>query len=133
MTKLWKTYEVEEFNNKQFVFDGEKTLLTHGSLPFQQKVFLVYLDKNNILASFMENGSLNDENTNRGRNKKRKTCDRRGEYIIEIKFVAKIRMQVLNEMMEDRNATQGALRVLNTMLHESASQRYESNPLKLWV
>ncbi|KAG0602900.1 hypothetical protein M758_10G049800 [Ceratodon purpureus] len=144
LNKLQQTFGQVEFGGKLWAYDGETALFTSGSLPFNSMDFPVFLD--DFKGSSFRPG---DRGGRHGHSppmgspppgspgqeivpKRRKTIARGRDFTVRIEFAAKIRMRAIDEMM--RGATgrcnqeleiraSEALRVLDILLRESASQR----------
>ncbi|KAH7849364.1 hypothetical protein Vadar_016819 [Vaccinium darrowii] len=104
MTQLVKLHRDTDLGKRLPVYDGREALYTAGVLPFISKEFMV---------------TLAEEDEGLGTIKKR-------EFKVSIKFVAHANMHQLHELVSGKqvDTPQEALKVIDIVLKELASQRY---------
>ncbi|KAF3454052.1 hypothetical protein FNV43_RR04499 [Rhamnella rubrinervis] len=122
--RVHETYH-SELDEKDFAYDGEKSLFTIGSLPRNKHEFTVVLEevtsnRNNGNASPDGNGSPNESDRKRLRRPFHSKT-----YKVEISFAAKIPMQAIASALRGQESenSQEALRVLDIILRQHASKQ----------
>ncbi|KAK6123580.1 hypothetical protein DH2020_042669 [Rehmannia glutinosa] len=104
--KLCELYK-SELDRKTLVYDSVRSLFAHGPLPQNNLEFSVVL---NPVSAKGINGSQNGSDQ-----KRQRIASRSAIFKVQIKFVSKISMQLLNDY--------SSLRVLNTILQQQASKQ----------
>ncbi|KAG0565486.1 hypothetical protein KC19_8G194400 [Ceratodon purpureus] len=142
--KMRETFGEAECGGKNGAYDGEKSFFTSGSLNFNTKEFPVFLDdrKGPTFRPGDRGGRPGDSPTihspppgspgDEAVIKRRRTASRGRDFVVKIEFAAKIRMRAIEDMMrgamgrgdlEQEERALDALRVLDILLRESASER----------
>ncbi|KAJ7521394.1 hypothetical protein O6H91_19G051600 [Diphasiastrum complanatum] len=135
MSKLHKTYG-DEFGQKKFAYDGEKSLFTVGPLLNNSQEFKVFLDDDRKVSARSGAGRAQDHavgdfgseepppSEDEDKKKKRRTSFRR-EFTVKIEFAAIVNMKAIDTLIKSQPAptAQDALRVLDIVLREYAAQR----------
>ncbi|KAJ6828680.1 protein argonaute 4B-like [Iris pallida] len=123
--KLHKTYGTE-LGNKDFAYDGEKSLFTIGALPQVNNEFTVVLEDISSNKSAAGNGSPggNDSPGESDRKRLRRPYQTK-TYKVELSYASKIPMQALASALKgiDSEMSQEALRVLDIILRQNAAKR----------
>ncbi|KAJ4842473.1 Protein argonaute-4 [Turnera subulata] len=122
--RVQQTYH-SELGDKDFAYDGEKSLFTVGPLPRNKLQFNVLLEdvtssRNNGNASPDGHGSPNDSDRKRLRRPYRSKT-----FKVEISFAAKIPKQAIANALrgEESENSQEALRVLDIILRQNAAKQ----------
>lgn len=121
LTKVQEVYGSTEFEGKRFIYDGERSLFTIGSLDFRSQEFSVILEDERLPSSGTEHLPSTEEDAS---SKKRRLSGGR-EFKVKIDEAAMISMKaiaaVLNGELNER--AQDALRVLDIMLRQHSAER----------
>nr|CAD1829069.1 unnamed protein product [Ananas comosus var. bracteatus] len=122
--KLRQTYD-SELGNKDFAYDGEKSLFTLGSLPHVNNEFTVVLEDISS-GRTAGNGSPggNDSPGESDRKRVRRPYQTKA-FKVELSFAAKIPMQSLAQALKgyDSENSQEALRVLDIILRQHSAKQ----------
>ncbi|KAK2439745.1 protein argonaute [Trifolium repens] len=112
--KLCETYDV--LRNKNFAYDGEKSLFTLGSLLHNKQEFVVVLEE----VSSMKVGRNLDDATKRMRRQPRSKT-----FKVEISYVTKIPLKAITNAIQGQESEhyQEALRVLDIILRQNAAKQ----------
>lgn len=112
--KLCETYDV--LRNKNFAYDGEKSLFTLGSLLHNKQEFVVVLEE----VSSMKVGRNPDDATKRMRRQSRSKT-----FNVEISYVTKIPLKAITNAIQGQESEhyQEALRVLDIILRQNAAKQ----------
>ncbi|XP_027346753.1 protein argonaute 4-like isoform X2 [Abrus precatorius] len=123
MDRVVETYH-SELNDKDFAYDGEKSLFTIGSLPRNKLEFEVVLEdvtsnRNN------DNCSPNGHEDNEGDKKRMRRPYRAKTFQVELSFAAKIPMQAIANALRGQETEnfQEAIRVLDIILRQHAAKQ----------
>ncbi|KAJ6846013.1 protein argonaute 4B-like [Iris pallida] len=123
--KLHQTYDAE-LGNKDFAYDGEKSLFTIGALPQVNNEFTVVLEDISSNKSAVGNGSPggNDSPGENERKRLRRPYQTK-TFKVELSYASKIPMQALASALKgiDTEMSQEALRVLDIILRQNAAKQ----------
>ncbi|KAH7861984.1 hypothetical protein Vadar_033370 [Vaccinium darrowii] len=117
--KLYQTYS-SELGEKQFAYDGEKSLYTVGPLPQNKLEFAVVLEE-----SFAKRGSPAHSGSPGEVSKRSKRSLHPNSFTVEISYAAKIPLKSIALALHGAEAekSQDALRVLDIILRQQAANR----------
>lgn len=121
--KVHETYR-SDLADKDFAYDGEKSLFTVGSLPRNKLEFTVVLDD---VSAERSNGNRSPDGHGSPSENDRKRMRRQYQsktFKVEISFAAKIPMQAIANALRGQESenSQEALRVLDIILRQHASK-----------
>ncbi|CAI9106107.1 OLC1v1005175C1 [Oldenlandia corymbosa var. corymbosa] len=123
LDRVHETYK-SELDDKEFAYDGEKSLFTLGPLPRNKLEFTVVLEdfassRNTRNASPDGHGSPNDSDRKRMRRPYQSKT-----FKVEISYAAKIPMQAIGNALRGQESenSQEALRVLDIILRQHAAK-----------
>lgn len=121
--KLHQTYDTE-LGNKDFAYDGEKSLFTIGSLPQVKNEFTVVLEESSNKAAGNGSPGGNGSPSESDRKRLRRPYQTK-TYKVELNFAAKIPMQSIAMALKghDTENSQEALRVLDIILRQHAAKQ----------
>ncbi|WOL14713.1 protein argonaute 4B-like [Canna indica] len=119
--KLHQTYHVE-LGNKDFAYDGEKSLFTLGSLPQVKNEFTVILED---MSSNRTSGNGNPDSPGESDRKRIRRPYQTKTFKVEINFAAKIPMKSIALALKGHESenSQEALRVLDIILRQHAAKQ----------
>ncbi|KAM5551204.1 protein argonaute 4A-like [Rosa sericea] len=126
LDKVKDTYSVE-LENKDFAYDGEKSLFTVGQLPHKKLDFTVVLDDISSSRSRTNGGSGGSyslEET-QGDRKRVKQSFQSKTIKVQVNFAAKIPMQAIANALrgQDSDHFQEAVRVLDIIIRQNAAKQ----------
>ncbi|XP_031490006.1 protein argonaute 4-like [Nymphaea colorata] len=119
MDKVQQTYS-SELSQKDFAYDGEKSLFTYGELPKKTLNFTVILERSNGRGGGDGNGNGSPSD---GERKRMKRGGRSRKFDVEISFAAKIPLRQIEAAMRGEDSGQEALRVLDIILRQHAAKK----------
>ncbi|KAF6163922.1 hypothetical protein GIB67_024777 [Kingdonia uniflora] len=124
LDKVYETYDTM-LSNKQFAYDGEKSLFTVGPLPQNKMDFTVVLDENSSNRASNGNSGGDEETNDTDRKRTRRSSYNTKTFKVVISYAAKIRMQAIAEALRgmESEKSQEALRVLDIILRQHAAKR----------
>ncbi|KAK3134663.1 hypothetical protein QOZ80_5BG0409160 [Eleusine coracana subsp. coracana] len=120
--KLQQTYQ-SELSNKDFAYDGEKSLFTVGALPQVNNEFTVLLEDVST-GKTAANGSPDGDDSPGGGDRKRvRRPYQTKTFKVELSFAAKIPMSAIGQVIrgEDNENSQEVLRVLDIILRQHSA------------
>ncbi|KAK1273917.1 Protein argonaute 16 [Acorus gramineus] len=124
--RLYQTYK-SELSEKQFAYDGEKSLFTVGPLPQNYMEFQVILEETSASARRAAGAGSPGVNgsPNQGNIKRSKRFHLEKTFNIEISYAAKIPMRSIALALNgiESEGTQDALRVLDIILRQQQARR----------
>ncbi|GJN22127.1 hypothetical protein PR202_gb09663 [Eleusine coracana subsp. coracana] len=123
--KLQQTYQ-SELSNKDFAYDGEKSLFTVGALPQVNNEFTVLLEDVST-GKTAANGSPDGDDSPGGGDRKRvRRPYQTKTFKVELSFAAKIPMSAIGQVIrgEDNENSQEVLRVLDIILRQHSAIQY---------
>ncbi|XP_015881205.3 protein argonaute 16 [Ziziphus jujuba] len=118
--RLYQTYS-SELHNKQFAFDGEKSLYTVGPLPQNKLVFTVVLEE-----SFAKRETRSSGGSGSPSGKRSKRSFQSKTFQVEISYATKIPLRLIGLTLKAAdvdNDAQDAFRVLDIILRQQAASR----------
>ncbi|AQK89308.1 argonaute4a [Zea mays] len=121
--KLQQTYAAE-LANKDFAYDGEKSLFTIGALP-QVKMEFTVVDEDVSTGKTPANGSPgNDSPPGSDRKRVRRPYNTK-TYKVELSFAAKIPMSAISQALRGQESehTQEAIRVIDIILRQHSAKQ----------
>ncbi|WCJ42176.1 Argonaute family protein [Euphorbia peplus] len=121
LDKVHETYNGSDLSGKDFAYDGENSLFTVGSLPWNKKEFTVILD--NVTSNRKTMGSPSENDT-----KRMKRAFHSKTFKVEITFATKIPMQASIKAsalkgQEESENSQEVIRVLDIILRQHAAKQ----------
>ncbi|XP_004501969.1 protein argonaute 4-like [Cicer arietinum] len=125
MDRVQETYH-SDLNDKDFAYDGEKSLFTIGSLPQKKLEFEIVLED---VTSNRNNGSRspdgNGNEDNESDKKRMRRPYRAKTFRVEISFAAKIPMSAIVNALRGQESDnfQEAVRVLDIILRQHAAKQ----------
>ncbi|XP_010521596.1 PREDICTED: protein argonaute 4 isoform X2 [Tarenaya hassleriana] len=121
LDKLHETYR-SDLADKDFAYDGEKTLFTFGALPTNKMDFSVVLEE---VSSKRTNGNSNLDSPDDGDKKRMRRRNQSKSFRVEISYAAKIPLQALASAMRGQESenSQEAIRVLDIILRQHAARQ----------
>ncbi|XP_020274159.1 protein argonaute 4B-like [Asparagus officinalis] len=122
--KLRQTYD-SEIGNKDFAYDGEKSLFTLGSLPQVKNEFTVVLENTSSNRAAGNGSPRGNESPGENERKRTRRPYQTKAYKVELNFAAKIPMQAIAIALKghDTENSQEALRVLDIILRQNAAKQ----------
>ncbi|KAL6130207.1 hypothetical protein ACLB2K_068588 [Fragaria x ananassa] len=124
LDKVKETY-ILELENKEFAYDGEKSLFTVGQLPRKQLEFTVVLnDISRSGTNGVSGGSYSLEES-QGDRKRVKQSFQSKTIQVQVNFAAKIPMQAIANALrgQDSDHFQEAVRVLDIIIRQNAAKQ----------
>ncbi|CAL4902553.1 unnamed protein product [Urochloa decumbens] len=124
MDKLQQTYH-SELSNKDFAYDGEKSLFTVGALPQKKHEFTVVLEEASTGKTAANGSPGGDDSPGGGDRKRVKRLYQLKTFKVEISFAAKIPMSAIGQVIrgeESKNSLE-ALRVLDIILRQHSAKQ----------
>ncbi|XP_072959526.1 protein argonaute 4B-like [Typha angustifolia] len=122
--KLHQTYD-SELGNKDFAYDGEKSLFTIGALPQVNNEFTVVLE--DISSGRTAGNGSPGGNDSPGENERKRVRRpyQTKTFKVELSFAAKIPMQAISQALRghDSENSQEALRVLDIILRQHSAKQ----------
>nr|AJA90771.1 Argonaute 4 [Ginkgo biloba] len=121
MDKVKEIYGQSELDNKEFAYDGEKSMFTIGPLTRNNvECFVVLEDDKGSSSRVAGSGSPSEIEK-----KKKRKEDRGQKFKVEIAFAAKVSMKSLHSVLQGEvsDKAQDALRVLDIVLRQHASRK----------
>ncbi|CAL5096638.1 unnamed protein product [Urochloa decumbens] len=122
--KLQQTYH-SELSNKDFAYDGEKSLFTVGALPQKNNEFTVVLEEAST-GKTAPNGSPGGDDSPGGGDRKRvRRSYQPKTFKVEINFAAEIPMSAIGQVIrgEESENSLEALRVLDIILRQHSAKQ----------
>ncbi|QCD79300.1 argonaute [Vigna unguiculata] len=123
MDRVQETYH-SDLNDKDFAYDGEKSLFTLGSLPRNKLEFEVVLED---VTSNRNNGNCSPDGNgdNESDRKRMRRPYRSKSFKVEISYAAKIPMQAITNALRGQETEnfQEAIRVLDIILRQHAAKQ----------
>ncbi|XP_024197291.1 protein argonaute 4A [Rosa chinensis] len=124
--KVNDTYSVE-LENKDFAYDGEKSLFTVGQLPHKKLDFTVVLDDISSSRSRTNGGSGGSYSLeeSQGNRKRVKQSFQSKTIKVQVNFAAKILMQAITNALrgQDSDHFKEAVRVLDIIIRQNAAKQ----------
>ncbi|TVT97533.1 hypothetical protein EJB05_57220, partial [Eragrostis curvula] len=124
MDKLQQTY-CSELSDKEFAYDGEKSLFTVGALPQVNNEFTVVLEDVST-GKTAANGSPGGNDSPGGSDRKRMRRPYQTKtFKVELCFAAKIPMSAIGQVIrgEENENSQEVIRVLDIILRQHAAKQ----------
>ncbi|AQK89066.1 argonaute104 [Zea mays] len=122
--KLQQTYRAE-LSNKDFAYDGEKSLFTVGGLPQKKNEFTVVLEDVST-GKTAANGSPGGNDSPGGGDRKRvRRPYQTKTFKVEINFAAEVPMSAIGQVIrgEESENSLEALRVLDIILRQHSAEQ----------
>uniref|UniRef100_A0A0D9Y6P3 Piwi domain-containing protein n=1 Tax=Oryza glumipatula TaxID=40148 RepID=A0A0D9Y6P3_9ORYZ len=123
LDKLQQTY-ASELANKDFAYDGEKSLFTIGALPQVNNEFMVVLEDFNTGKSSANGGSPGNDSPGNDRKRVRRPYQTK-TFKVELNFAAKIPMSAIAQALRGQESenTQEAIRVIDIILRQHSAKQ----------
>jgi eukaryotic translation initiation factor 2C len=123
LDKLQQTY-ASELANKDFAYDGEKSLFTIGALPQVNNEFTVVLEDFNTGKSSANGGSPGNDSPGNDRKRVRRPYQTK-TFKVELNFAAKIPMSAIAQALRGQESenTQEAIRVIDIILRQHSAKQ----------
>ncbi|WVZ71614.1 hypothetical protein U9M48_020181 [Paspalum notatum var. saurae] len=120
--KLRQTYAAE-LANKDFAYDGEKSLFTIGALPQRNDEFTVVVEDSST-GKTPANGSPNDSPPGGDRKRVRRPYNTK-TYKVGLSYAAKIPMSAIAQALtgQESEHTQEAIRVIDIILRQHSAKQ----------
>ncbi|KAK3163451.1 hypothetical protein QOZ80_1AG0003890 [Eleusine coracana subsp. coracana] len=121
--KLQQTYAAE-LANKDFAYDGEKSLFTIGALPQINNEFTVVLEDVST-GKMVANGSPGNDSPSGSDRKRMKRPYQTKTFKVELCFAAKIPMSAIAQALRGQESehTQEAIRVIDIILRQHSAKQ----------
>uniref|UniRef100_A0A0D9UZK6 Piwi domain-containing protein n=1 Tax=Leersia perrieri TaxID=77586 RepID=A0A0D9UZK6_9ORYZ len=121
--KLQQTY-ASELANKDFAYDGEKSLFTIGALPQRNNEFTVVLEDINTGKSAANGGSPGNDSPGNDKKRVRRPYQTK-TFKVELNFAAKIPMNAIAQALRGQESenTQEAIRVIDIILRQHSAKQ----------
>nr|CAB3476885.1 unnamed protein product [Digitaria exilis] len=122
--KLQQTYATE-MANKDFAYDGEKSLFTIGALPLVKNEFTVVVEDAST-GKTPANGSPGNDSPPGGDRKRIRRPYNTKTYTVELSFAAKIPMSAIAHALRGQESehTQESIRVIHIILRQHLAKQY---------
>ncbi|CAN6358861.1 unnamed protein product [Urochloa humidicola] len=122
--KLQQTYH-SELSNKNFAYDGEKSLFTVGALPQVNNEFAVVLEEASSGKTAANGSPGGDESPGGGDRKRVRRSYQPKTFKVELSFAAKIPMSAIGQVIrgEESENSLEALRVLDIILRQHSAKQ----------
>ncbi|ONM31333.1 hypothetical protein Zm00014a_019947 [Zea mays] len=121
--KLQQTYAAE-LANKDFAYDGEKSLFTIGALPQVKNEFTVVVEDFSTGKTPANGSPGNDSPPGSDRKRVRRPYNTK-TYKVELSFAAKIPMSAISQALRGQESehTQEAIRVIDIILRQHSAKQ----------
>ncbi|PAN31358.1 hypothetical protein PAHAL_5G413400 [Panicum hallii] len=121
--KLQQTYATE-LANKDFAYDGEKSLFTIGALPQINNEFIVVVEDVSTGKTPVNGSPGNDSPPGSDRKRIRRPYNTK-TYKVELSFAAKIPMSAISHALRGQESehTQEAIRVIDIILRQHSAKQ----------
>jgi len=121
--KLQQTYAAE-LANKDFAYDGEKSLFTIGALPQVKNEFTVVVDDVSTGKTPANGSPGNDSPPGSDRKRIRRPYNTK-TYKVELSFAARIPMSAISQALRGQESehTQEAIRVIDIILRQHSAKQ----------
>ncbi|KAL6850460.1 hypothetical protein ACP4OV_021087 [Aristida adscensionis] len=121
--KLQQTYATE-LANKDFAYDGEKSLFTIGALPQVKNEFTVVLEDVSTGKTAANGSPGNDSPSGSDRKRVRRPYQTK-TFKVELSFAAKIPMSAIAQALKGQESehTQEAIRVIDIILRQHSAKQ----------
>ncbi|KAJ0978057.1 hypothetical protein J5N97_013531 [Dioscorea zingiberensis] len=122
--KLHQTYDTE-LGNKDFAYDGEKSLFTIGSLPNINNEFTVVLEDMSSTKTAVNGSPGGNDSPGENDRKRMRRPFHTKTFKVELSFAAKIPMNSIALALKGQESenSQEALRVLDIVLRQHAAKK----------
>ncbi|CAN6349965.1 unnamed protein product [Urochloa humidicola] len=122
--KLQQTYH-SELSNKDFAYDGEKSLFTVGALPQVNNEFAVVLEEASTGKTAANGSPRGDDSPGGGDRKRVRRSYQPKTFKVELSFAAKIPMSAIGQVLrgEESENSLEALRVLDIILRQHSAKQ----------
>ncbi|KAG8045202.1 hypothetical protein GUJ93_ZPchr0008g12823 [Zizania palustris] len=122
--KLQQIY-ASELANKDFAYDGDKSLFTVGALPQLCNVFTVVLEDINTVKVAASSGSPGNDNSPGNDRKRARRPYQTKTFKVELSFESKIPMSAIDQALRGQESenTQEAIRILDIILKQHSAKQ----------
>ncbi|CAL4902476.1 unnamed protein product [Urochloa decumbens] len=122
--KLQQAYH-SEVSNKDFAYDGEKSLFTVGALPQKNNEFTVVLEEASTGKTAANGSPGGDDSPGGGDRKRVRRSYQPKTFKVEINFAAEIPMSAIGQVIrgEESENSLEALRVLDIILRQHSAKQ----------
>ncbi|PAN17712.1 hypothetical protein PAHAL_3G150900 [Panicum hallii] len=122
--KLQQTYHCE-LSNKDFAYDGEKSLFTVGALPQVNNEFTVVLEDTSTVKTAANGSPEGNDSPGGGDRKRVRRSYQPKTFKVELTFAAKIPMSAIGQAIrgEESENSLEALRVLDIILRQHSAKQ----------